>query len=97
MATRPVLVAVLGWKTRFFGDETLSRRHFEPRNPIFWRRALFSSPFWGGKLDFLATSRVLVAVLGWKTQFFGDENLSRHHFEVKTAQFWRRDPFSSSF
>ncbi|WP_346207896.1 hypothetical protein NSS91_19170 [Caldifermentibacillus hisashii] len=28
---------------------------------------------------------------------FGDENQSRHHFAVKNARFWRRDPFSSPF
>ncbi|WP_346200091.1 hypothetical protein NSQ96_15855 [Caldifermentibacillus hisashii] len=45
MVTRPFLVTILSRKTPFFGDETLSRRHFEPRNFIFWRRDLFSSPF----------------------------------------------------
>ncbi|WP_368975697.1 hypothetical protein NST61_03840 [Caldifermentibacillus hisashii] len=45
MATRLNLVTILSRETPFFGDETLSRRHFEPRNPIFWRRAAFSSPF----------------------------------------------------
>ncbi|KIO73385.1 hypothetical protein B4167_2108 [Caldibacillus thermoamylovorans] len=29
--------------------------------------------------------------------FFGDEACSRHHFEVKNAQFWRRASFSSPF
>ncbi|MEL3956274.1 hypothetical protein NST17_03475 [Caldifermentibacillus hisashii] len=45
----------------------------------------------------MATSPNLVVILSRETPFFGDENLSRHHFEVKTAQFWRREPFSSSF
>ncbi|MEN0650762.1 hypothetical protein NSQ82_17425 [Caldifermentibacillus hisashii] len=62
MATRPFLVVTFGRETPFFGDETHSRRHFEPRNFIF-----------------------------------GDETHSRRHFEVKTAQFWRRNPFSSPF
>ncbi|MCB5934598.1 hypothetical protein LI012_17880 [Caldibacillus thermoamylovorans] len=43
MATRPFLVVILSRKTPFFGDEIHSRRHFEPRNFIFWRRDLFSS------------------------------------------------------
>ncbi|WP_346200523.1 hypothetical protein NSQ96_03100 [Caldifermentibacillus hisashii] len=45
MATSRVLVAVLRSESRVFGDETFSRRHFEPRNSIFWRRAAFSSSF----------------------------------------------------
>ncbi|MEC5273944.1 hypothetical protein [Caldifermentibacillus hisashii] len=45
MATRPNLVVILSRETPFFGDETLSRRHFEPGNPIFWRRDPFSSSF----------------------------------------------------
>ncbi|WP_161792891.1 hypothetical protein [Caldibacillus thermoamylovorans] len=45
MATRPVLVVILSRETPFFSDETFSRRHFEPRNPFFWRRDLFSSSF----------------------------------------------------
>ncbi|MEN0650717.1 hypothetical protein NSQ82_17200 [Caldifermentibacillus hisashii] len=43
MATRPFLVTILSRKTPFFGDETLSRHHFEPKNSLFWRRDLFSS------------------------------------------------------
>ncbi|MEN0650705.1 hypothetical protein NSQ82_17140 [Caldifermentibacillus hisashii] len=43
LATRPLLVVVLSHETSLFGDETFSRRHFEPRNFIFWRRDLFSS------------------------------------------------------
>ncbi|WP_368985688.1 hypothetical protein NST54_16185 [Caldifermentibacillus hisashii] len=38
MATRPFLVTFLSRKTHFFGDEALSRRHFEAGNLIFWRR-----------------------------------------------------------
>ncbi|WP_346206986.1 hypothetical protein NSS89_04045 [Caldifermentibacillus hisashii] len=45
MTTRTFLVTILSRKTPFFDDETLSRRHFEPRNPIFWRRDLISSSF----------------------------------------------------
>ncbi|MCM3056062.1 hypothetical protein [Caldibacillus thermoamylovorans] len=45
MATRPFLVVFLKRKTPFFGDEALSRRLFEPRNPTFWRRDPFSSSF----------------------------------------------------
>ncbi|WP_346207517.1 hypothetical protein NSS91_14790 [Caldifermentibacillus hisashii] len=44
MTTRRVLVTILSRKTPFFGDEPQSRRHFEPENPIFWRRASISSP-----------------------------------------------------
>ncbi|WP_368996625.1 hypothetical protein [Caldifermentibacillus hisashii] len=43
MVTRLFLVTILSQKTHFFDDETHSRRHFEPGNPIFWRRDLFSS------------------------------------------------------
>ncbi|WP_368997099.1 hypothetical protein [Caldifermentibacillus hisashii] len=64
MPARPVLVATLSQETPFFGDEPFSRRHFEPRNFIFWRRDPFSSSFLGQKVMFLATSPVLVAVLG---------------------------------
>ncbi|MEN0664111.1 hypothetical protein [Caldifermentibacillus hisashii] len=49
MATKPFLVTILSRKTPFFGDETLSRRHFEPRNFTFWRRDSFSSSFFGRK------------------------------------------------
>ncbi|MEN0650703.1 hypothetical protein NSQ82_17130 [Caldifermentibacillus hisashii] len=45
MATRPVLVVILSPETSLFGDETLSRRHFEPKNSLFWRRDPFSSSF----------------------------------------------------
>ncbi|MCB5935947.1 hypothetical protein LI012_08875 [Caldibacillus thermoamylovorans] len=77
MTTRPLLVTFFGRKTPFFGDETLSRHHFEPRNPIFWRRAAFSSPFWGEKLDFLTTRPLLVTFFGRKSGFFGDETPRR--------------------
>ncbi|WP_041844891.1 hypothetical protein, partial [Caldibacillus thermoamylovorans] len=97
LATRLNLVTILSRETPFFGDEPRSRRHFEPRNPIFWRRDLFSSPFWGEKVVFLAARLVLVVVFRSESHVFGDETLSRHHFEVKTAQFWRRALFSSLF
>ncbi|MEN0665016.1 hypothetical protein NSS89_02880 [Caldifermentibacillus hisashii] len=45
MATRFILVAVLGRKIPNFDDETRSRRRFWSRNAQFWRRNLFSSPF----------------------------------------------------
>ncbi|WP_368986918.1 hypothetical protein NST54_07075 [Caldifermentibacillus hisashii] len=45
MTTRPILVVILRREMLYFGDETFSRRHFEARNALFWRRDLFSSPF----------------------------------------------------
>ncbi|WP_346200404.1 hypothetical protein NSQ96_01470 [Caldifermentibacillus hisashii] len=45
MATRPLLVVVFRRKTLYFGDETTSRRRFEPGNLLFWRRDHFSSSF----------------------------------------------------
>ncbi|WP_152641942.1 hypothetical protein [Caldibacillus thermoamylovorans] len=45
LATRPILVAVLKSKTPFFGDESKSRHHLEPKNALFWRRNQISSPF----------------------------------------------------
>ncbi|MEK0287695.1 hypothetical protein [Caldifermentibacillus hisashii] len=45
MATKPILVAVLKSKTPFFGDESKSRHHLEPKNALFWRRNQISSPF----------------------------------------------------
>ncbi|MEK0287175.1 hypothetical protein NSS91_04375 [Caldifermentibacillus hisashii] len=45
LATRPFLVVVLRQETPFFGDETISRRRFEARNSLFWRRDSFSSSF----------------------------------------------------
>ncbi|MCB5934905.1 hypothetical protein LJB62_08135 [Bacillus sp. DFI.2.34] len=44
-----------------FDDEPRSRHRFWVRNACFWRRAPFSSPFFGEKRLFLATSPVLVA------------------------------------
>jgi hypothetical protein len=93
----PVLVVILSRETSFFGDEILSRRHFEPGNSLFWRRDLFSSPFWGEKVVFLAARLVLVVVFRSESHVFGDETLSRHHFEPRNSIFWRRDSFSSSF
>ncbi|MCB5935847.1 hypothetical protein LI012_08240 [Caldibacillus thermoamylovorans] len=43
MATSFDLVTVLSRKTCYFGDESRSRRHFEPKNSLFWRRGPFSS------------------------------------------------------
>ncbi|WP_346200289.1 hypothetical protein NSQ96_18135 [Caldifermentibacillus hisashii] len=43
----------------------------------------------------MTTSLVLVAIFGWELLNFDDETLSRHHFAVKNARFWRRDLFSS--
>ncbi|MBU5340810.1 MULTISPECIES: hypothetical protein [Bacillaceae] len=97
MATKPVLVAVLGRKKLNFGDETQSRHHFWVRNACFWRRGPFSSPFWGKKLTFLTTRPVLVATFGLGSLYFDDETRSRHRFWSGNAQFWRRDPFSSPF
>ncbi|MGG3690680.1 hypothetical protein [Caldifermentibacillus hisashii] len=45
MATRPLLVVVFARETSFFGDETTSRRRFEARKLLFWRRDHFSSSF----------------------------------------------------
>ncbi|MDL0418917.1 hypothetical protein QPM05_02125 [Caldibacillus thermoamylovorans] len=45
MATRSILVINLRPETSLFGDETYSRRHFEPKNLLFWRRAPITSPF----------------------------------------------------
>ncbi|MEN0663648.1 hypothetical protein [Caldifermentibacillus hisashii] len=97
MATRPFLVTFLGRKLLVFDDETLSRHQFGAENARFWRRDLFSSPFWGGKLHFLTTKPFLVTTLRRKLLVFGDETFSRHHFKPKIARFWRRGPFSSSF
>ncbi|MCM3477927.1 hypothetical protein [Caldibacillus thermoamylovorans] len=97
MATRPLLVVVFRRKTLYFGDETLSRRRFEPGNLTFWRRDHFSSSFGGGKPSFLATKPLLVVVLKRENYFFGDETTSRRRFEPQNLTFWRRDHFSSSF
>ncbi|MEK6452757.1 hypothetical protein [Caldifermentibacillus hisashii] len=45
LATRPLLVVVLKRENYFFGDETTSRRRFEARKLLFWRRDHFSSSF----------------------------------------------------
>ncbi|WP_161522387.1 hypothetical protein [Caldibacillus thermoamylovorans] len=45
----------------------------------------------------MATKLILVAILRREMLYFGDETLSRHHFEPEIAPFWRRDPFSSPF
>ncbi|WP_152032361.1 hypothetical protein [Caldibacillus thermoamylovorans] len=66
MTTRTLLVVFLSSEIAFFSDETTSRRRFEPENLPFWRRDLFSSPVWGGKLHFLTTRSVLVVIA-----FFG--------------------------
>jgi hypothetical protein len=35
LATSPFLVVILWWKSLFFSDETLSRRHFMAAETIF--------------------------------------------------------------
>ena len=97
MTTRPLLVNFFGRKTPFFGDETLSRRHFGVKNSLFWRRDSFSSSLLGEKLHFLATKLFLVVTFARETPLFSDETSSRHLFEPENAHFWRRDLFSSSF
>ncbi|MCB7070741.1 hypothetical protein LIZ76_12270 [Caldibacillus sp. 210928-DFI.2.22] len=72
MMTGPILVTILRRKTPFFGDETLSRRHFEAENALFGQRDLFSSTFRGEILPFLTTKLNLVTDFGRKTPFFGD-------------------------
>ncbi|MCB7070624.1 hypothetical protein LIZ76_11630 [Caldibacillus sp. 210928-DFI.2.22] len=97
MATRSLLVVTFGRETPFFGDETLSRHHFEPGNATFWRRDHFSSSLLREKLHFLVTRLFLVVIFMRETSFFGDEITSRRHFCAKNSTFWRRDHFSSSF
>jgi hypothetical protein len=97
LTTRTFLVTILKRETLFFGDEAHSRRHFQPKNSLFWRRSLFSSSLLGEKLLFWATRPFLVAIFSRKTPFFDDENLSRHHFQPENPIFWRRSPFSSPF
>ncbi|MDL0421859.1 hypothetical protein QPM05_17565, partial [Caldibacillus thermoamylovorans] len=69
MTTSLNLVTILRREIAFFGDETISRRHFEPRNSFFWRRGHFSSSFLRGKLLFLATRPFLVVILSRETPF----------------------------
>ncbi|MEN0650235.1 hypothetical protein NSQ82_14580 [Caldifermentibacillus hisashii] len=45
MATSPILVTILRWKSLNFGDETQSRHRFLVKTAIFWRRGRISSPF----------------------------------------------------
>ncbi len=87
LTTRPVLVTVLRQETPNFDDETYSRRQFEERNAVFWRRGRISSPIWGEKCCFLATKPVLVTILRRKKHYFGDETESRRHFGAENAQF----------
>ncbi|WP_346216774.1 hypothetical protein NSQ14_01265 [Caldifermentibacillus hisashii] len=42
MTTKRFLVAILREKTANFDDETYSRRQFEERNAVFWRRGPIS-------------------------------------------------------
>ncbi|MCB5933509.1 hypothetical protein LJB62_01010 [Bacillus sp. DFI.2.34] len=63
MATRPNLVTVLKSKAPFFGDESKSRHHLEPKNALFWRRNRISSPFGAEKRPILATRPNLVTIL----------------------------------
>ncbi|MGG3856334.1 hypothetical protein ABET36_18555, partial [Caldifermentibacillus hisashii] len=72
LATKLVLVVILGPETLFFGDETRSRRLFCAEISTFWRRDSFSSSFLDGKPTFLATTPFLVVAFGRKTHFFGD-------------------------
>ncbi|WP_368985536.1 hypothetical protein NST54_14090 [Caldifermentibacillus hisashii] len=45
----------------------------------------------------MATSPILVTILRWRVLYFDDEGESRHHFEARNLNFWRRALFSSSF
>ncbi|MEN0647850.1 hypothetical protein NSQ82_02145 [Caldifermentibacillus hisashii] len=45
----------------------------------------------------MTTRFILVTVLGKKIPNFDDETRSRHHFWVRNACFWRRNPISSPF
>ncbi|MEN0664133.1 hypothetical protein [Caldifermentibacillus hisashii] len=88
MVTRPLLVVILSREMPLFGDETTSRRHFEPRNATFRRRDHFSSSFLYGKLHFLVTRPLLVVIFMRETPFFGDETISRSHFWTGNSIFW---------
>ncbi|MED3643610.1 hypothetical protein P5F75_09430 [Caldifermentibacillus hisashii] len=96
-ATRSLLVVIFMRESPFFGDETTSRRHFEPGNATFWRRDLFSSSLLREKLHFLVTRPLLVVILSREMPLFGDETFSRRHFCAGNSIFWRRDSFSSPF
>ncbi|WP_231553344.1 hypothetical protein, partial [Caldibacillus thermoamylovorans] len=96
LATRLFLVVTFARESPFFGDETLSRRHFCAGKSIFWRRDHFSSSLLGEKLHFLATRLLLIVIFGRETPFFGDETSSRRHFYAGKSIIWRRDSFSSS-
>ncbi|WP_346207726.1 hypothetical protein NSS91_17065 [Caldifermentibacillus hisashii] len=96
LVTRPLLVVIFMRETPFFGDETFSRRHFEPKNAYFWRRDHFSSSLLREKLHFLVTRLFLVVILSREMPLFGDETLSRRHFLAGNSIFWRRNHFSSS-
>ncbi|WP_396234460.1 hypothetical protein [Caldifermentibacillus hisashii] len=52
LATKPVLVVFFWLETHFFGDETRSRRLFEPGNTHFWRRNPFRRLFLAGNSFF---------------------------------------------
>ncbi|WP_368975466.1 hypothetical protein NST61_02615 [Caldifermentibacillus hisashii] len=87
MATKPVLVTVLGKKIPNFDDETQSRHHFWLRNACFWRRGPFSSPFWVEKSLILATKPNLVTVFGLVMLNFDDETCSRRRFWLRKLLF----------
>ena len=97
LATKPILVTIFQWKTHYFDDEPRSRHRFEVKKALFWRRASFSSPFWGENHPILTTRPVLVTIFRWKRLYFGDESQSRRYFEVKNVRFWRRESISSPF
>ena len=95
MTTNPILVAILGRETLNFDDEPQPRYHFGAENAQFWRRTPISSPILVEKCSILTTSPILVTNFGRKMLNFGDEPSSRHHFEPRNSNFWRRNPFSS--
>ncbi|MCM3476768.1 hypothetical protein [Caldibacillus thermoamylovorans] len=45
----------------------------------------------------MTTRANLVTILMRKMIYFGDEGGSRHRFQLKNAQFWRRELISSPF
>ena len=95
--TRLFLVVTFARETPFFGDETLSRRHFCSGNSIFWRRDHFSSPFLGEKHHFSTTRLFLVVTFARETPFFGDETLSRRHFCSGNSIFLATRPLLVTF